>query len=178
MESPASQSLAAIRPEKTGVDKSQAEASTSELEVLPRDKPKVYRAMSDTLSALAATGIVPAAVQILTTHEANAEERFKKVDGERRKALDDLAAMTEAYHEQKELAKTRLVRMNAGYLGSLGQNVLITMGAMCAGAGISETLRVENRFVGMMLLLTGVVLLIVGWGLAIAGRPGKQSKKE
>src|SRR5206468_6491436 len=114
---------------------------------------KRYYAMSETLADFVGSGIRAGAVPILRTYMRDVEARFKSVDTERRKALDDLAAMTNAFHGQKELVARYSERISAGYLGSIGQNILITIGASCVGAGIPETLRTEQRSVGIILLV-------------------------
>ena len=149
-------------PEKTGVDPTQ---TVGRVTIVPSSPSKAY-AMSATLAGFAETGIRGSAIPILLTYERDVEARFTAVDNERRQALSDLKKMTDDYHAQKNLVTKLSERVNAGFLASIGQNVMITLGATMLGAGIPELIRNDTPL-GMTLAIGGTVLLLAGWTLAL-----------
>ncbi len=93
--------------------------------------------MATTLETFVGSGIRPPGMPFLLTWERNSEERFNSMDAERERVLQDLREMTENCHRQELLVANN----SGGYLGSLGQNIMITLGALMLGAGISEVNR-------------------------------------
>jgi hypothetical protein len=158
-------------PEKTGVDPTQKD---EQLTILPAADNKAYVSMSATLAGFVGTGIRGSSIPILLTYERDAEARFTNVDTERRQALLELKEMTAAYHGQANLVTQLSERMRAGNLGSIGQNVMITIGAIMLGAGIPELIR-NDIPLGLTLAIVGAVLLLAGWILGFFDQRRKTS---
>ena len=139
---------------------------SAEMTILPPSENKAYASMSATLAGFVDTGIRGPSIPILLTYERDAEARYTQMDNERRQTLVDLQKMTVAYHNKENLVTKLSERMRAGNLASVGQNVMITIGAIMLGAGIPELIR-NDVPLGAILAVVGAVLLLAGWILGL-----------
>jgi hypothetical protein len=153
-------------PERTGVDPNRVQSA--DLEIIPPDPAKTYGAMSTTLAEFVGVGIKGAAVPFLLTFQTALEERFKQVDDERKDALQRLDKVTSECNRQSNLVTMYRERLKAGWAGTISQQAMTTIGAALLGASIAELTSHPDRTLGLILLAVGGVLLLTGWGLAIA----------
>jgi hypothetical protein len=165
-EKSANDSNAIPEPEKTGVDPNRVQSA--DLEIVTPDPGKAYGAMSTTLVEFVGVGIKGAAVPFLATFQRVSEERFKQVDDERKDALRRLDKITSECNQQSNLVTMYRERLKSGWAGTISQQAMTTIGAALLGASIPELTSHPDKTLGLILLTVGGVLLLVGWGLAIA----------
>ena len=144
-------------PDKTGVEPTQDKADDALIVVPVGAEEKVYGSVSNVLEAFYTAGVRATAMPLLLVNQQQSEQRHKQVDDERLTALgrvDELNAENTAL--KVTLTKYR-ERLQSG--PRIGEQVMTTLGAAALGVGIPAS--------SLSLTAFGVVLLLLGWGLAI-----------
>ena len=154
-------------PEKTGVQPTQKEAIV-DLVIVPPSEEKSYGSMSEMLAVhYLRSGIEAAAIPLLRIYEQKSEERLHQVDDERRDALRRLSESVAENNRNVVLVAQYRERLVNGYSGRIGEQIMTTIGAAALGAGIADLVSAPHA-IGYLLAIVGALLLLSGWGLAIA----------
>jgi hypothetical protein len=113
------------------------------------------------------SGIGASAIPLLGIYEQRTEEHLSQVDSERKDALRRLSKVEEENKDNAVLIARLRERLTTGGTGRISEQILTTLGAALLGVGISDLIAPQHHNLANALAITGALLLLAGWVLAI-----------
>lgn len=154
-------------PLETGVEPKQ-KPPAADLVLMPGGEKRSYGSMSEELQLrYLKSGIAAGAIPLLGIYEQRAEEHFTQIDNERKDALHRLSKVEEKNTDSEVLIARLRERLKSGATGRISEQILTTLGAVLLGIGISDSIAPQHDHLANMLTITGALLLLIGWALAI-----------